>query len=72
MSSDVRRADEVFTVTTSTDGSVRFVVTSSTVDIEMDLPPESALWLAHELVKAARLPYPPPLRLTRRKAGDAS
>lgn len=66
--------NEAFTAATLTDGTVRFRVTASADSwIEADMPPESAIWLAHQLILASRLPYPPPLRLARRGPdGDAS
>lgn len=58
----VAEADEIFEITALGDGMVRFRM----YDLEADMPPETAQWIAWELVTKAGLPWPPPLRIVRR------
>ena len=63
-----RPAGDVFTVTALGDGQVRLDVAGIGSELEMTMSPEAARWLGWELACAARLPFPPPLRIARRES----
>jgi len=61
-------AGGVFKVTPLASGDVRLAIHATETDIEIDMRPDSAAWLAWELAKAAQLPWPPALRIVRRES----
>ncbi len=65
-------AGDVFTVSAMNDGQVRVEMNYADQLVDMTMEPEAAQWLAFELVKAARLPWPPPLRITRKSVGGTA
>lgn len=65
-------AGEVFAVTSLPGGGeVRLTVTLPDREIDADMPAESARWLAHELLTASRLPWPPPPLRFRHRPDDS-
>lgn len=72
---DPRPAGDVFAVSafdTENGRKVGFAVAGVTVDLDMELDPHAARWLAYELWVASGLPWPPPIRLVRKNEATPS
>lgn len=59
-------AGDVFAVSARADGTVQVEIRYPGGQLGMVMPPEAAQWLAWELITAAQLPWPPPLRIIKR------